>query len=1034
MEAATALRLVLQILLLIMREFVCSSTGAPHHHLVSCLESAKEALLDFKTGLDDPENQLFSWKGNNCCRWVGIRCDNTTGAVSAINLHCSDPDNGSKLGGRIRPSITKLKSLTHVDFSFCSFDDIPIPEFFGSFENLKYLNLSKAGFRGTIPSNLGNLSTLQYLDVGSISSSSLVVDNFEWVAGLVSLKHLAMNRVNISIVGLDWIRILNRLPFLTELHMSSCGLSGPLPSHTFLNFTSLAVLDLSGNLFNSKIPDSLANVSSMVDVDMSDSSLYGRIPLGLAELPNLEFLSLYRNFNLTASCSQLFKGKWERIQVLDLSINKVHGKIPASIGNMKFLTYLDLSVNDVEGGIPSAIGKLCNLEFVDITSNKLDGTLPEFLRGTRNCLSNLKILHLFNNQLGGELPEWFGELESLVSLNLESNLLHGPIPASLGSLQNLVDLSLSWNKLNGTLPHSLGQLSKLSTFDVSSNNLTGLVTETHFQKLGKLKSLDLSSNSFTLNINSNWVPPFQLEGLGMGSCHFGTSFPTWFKSQKKVTYLDFSNAGISGFIPDWFWEISSNLHSLNISFNKLEGQLPSAFNIGYLADVDFSSNLFVGSVPYPINFIMLLDLSNNKFFGPIPENLSQSVPPLSFLFLSNNQINGEIPASIFSKSSTLSVIVFSNNNLTGRIPSNIGNCTSLRVIDLSNNNLSGKIPVLLGQLSSLEILQLSDNKLSGEIPQTFSNLSSLGTLDLGENKLTGEIPQWIGEGFETLKILNLRTNSFFGELPASLSNLSSLQVLDVTENQLNGSIPASSGDFKAMTKVQRNITSVNLGRGGRYYEEKLVVTTKGQVLTFTKTLSLVVSLQLSENNLSGEIPPELTKLLGLLVLNLSGNHISGAIPESISMLKQLQSLDFSSNRLSGPIPQSMPSLSFLQYLNLSNNDFSGTIPFKDQMTTFEASSFAGNPRLCGAPLVLTCHVDDNNGNSSKGWKSSDLNDNNFVDTWFFLSIGLGFAAGLLVPFFLMTIITSWSDAYFGLVNNVFERIALFTYRMRRAMP
>ena len=177
----------------------------------------------------------------------------------------------------------------------------------------------------------------------------------------------------------------------------------------------------------------------------------------------------------------------------------------------------------------------------------------------------------------------------------------------------------------------------------------------------------------------------------------------------------------------------------------------------------------------------------------------------------------------------------------------------------------------------------------------------------------------------------------------------------------------------------------------------------------------------------------MTKLLGLVVLDLSENHISGVIPESISNLKQLQSLDFSSNRLSGPIPQSLPSLSFLQYLNLSNNEFSGKIPYKDHMTTFEVPSFAGNPRLCGPPLVLTCPGDYKDDNSSKGWKSIDHHDS-FVDGWFLLSVGLGFAAGLLVPFLVMTLIKSWSDAYFGLVNKVFERIALFTYKIRRATP
>ncbi|KAH7527942.1 hypothetical protein FEM48_Zijuj05G0019600 [Ziziphus jujuba var. spinosa] len=54
---------------------------------MNCLDSGREALINFKNGLHDPENRLFSWKGSNCCQWWGISCDSNTGVVIAVDLH-----------------------------------------------------------------------------------------------------------------------------------------------------------------------------------------------------------------------------------------------------------------------------------------------------------------------------------------------------------------------------------------------------------------------------------------------------------------------------------------------------------------------------------------------------------------------------------------------------------------------------------------------------------------------------------------------------------------------------------------------------------------------------------------------------------------------------------------------------------------------------------------------------------------------------------------------------------------------------------
>ncbi|GKV36249.1 hypothetical protein SLEP1_g44397 [Rubroshorea leprosula] len=128
---------------------------------------------------------------------------------------------------------------------------------------------------------------------------------------------------------------------------------------------------------------------------------------------------------------------------------------------------------------------------------------------------------------------------------------------------------------------------------------------------------------------------------------------------------------------------------------------------------------------------------------------------------------------------------------------------------------------------------------------------------------------------------------------------------------------------------------------------------KGQLLEYSRILYLVKAIDFSSNNLSGEIPTEMTNLKDLLSLNLSHNFLTGRIPAGMGNMRMLESLDLSVNELSGPIPESMSSLTFLSYLNMSDNQLSRKIPTSTQLQSFNASSYAGN-KLCGLPLMDKC--------------------------------------------------------------------------------
>ncbi|XP_062079788.1 receptor-like protein 9DC3 [Humulus lupulus] len=171
---------------------------------------------------------------------------------------------------------------------------------------------------------------------------------------------------------------------------------------------------------------------------------------------------------------------------------------------------------------------------------------------------------------------------------------------------------------------------------------------------------------------------------------------------------------------------------------------------------------------------------------------------------------------------------------------------------------------------------------------------------------------------------------------------------------------------------------------------------KGYELELVHILTILVTLDFSCNNFSGEIPVFLGGLNALKGLNISHNMLRGTIPLSLGNLTNLEWLDLSANKLSGNIPLQLTDLIWLEILNLSENKLVGPIPNGKQFNTFSNDSFKGNLDLCGFPLSKPCN-EEYEGSTMEQENESE-NANGFTWKVVLLGYGCGFVFGIFIGY------------------------------------
>ncbi|CDY20813.1 BnaC07g06620D [Brassica napus] len=451
----------------------------------------------------------------------------------------------------------------------------------------------------------------------------------------------------------------------------------------------------------------------------------------------------------------------------------------------------------------------------------------------------------------------------VIGLDLSCSSLHGRLEpnSSLFRLQHLKSLNLAYNNFTlSPIPDKFNKLIWLETFNLSESSLKGHVPIELLQ-LTNLVSLDLSSSSSASN--SYFAPP---PTLLLSIENPPLFLPLLARNLRNLRALDMSSVNISSEIPQEFSYMSS-LRSLHLKNCYLIGEFPSS--------------VFM-------------------------------IPNLQSIKLDHNpELRGELP--VFSINNSMQVLSlletsFSESSFSGRIPSSLGELSNLSSLVLFSNGFTGEVPSSIVNLKQLTIFSVGYNKLRGNFLSGLLNLTKLRGIDLGSNEFTGFFPTNIGQ-LSKLEAIFAGSNFFTGSVPASLFQITSLTHIYLEDNQFS--------DILGLENISMlpNLQYLFL------HSKSCNITEFPEFIRDQRNLD---SLDLSNNNIKGQLPDWLWRLEELQVVKLSNNSLSG-FDGSLKAVtgSQINVLDLSSNAFQGPL--FIPSTS-ITYLFVSNNNFTGEVP------------------------------------------------------------------------------------------------------------
>ncbi|KAI5345570.1 hypothetical protein L3X38_013447 [Prunus dulcis] len=223
-----------------------------------------------------------------------------------------------------------------------------------------------------------------------------------------------------------------------------------------------------------------------------------------------------------------------------------------------------------------------------------------------------------------------------------------------------------------------------------------------------------------------------------------------------------------------------------------------------------------------------------------------------------------------------------------------------------------------------------------DFPKWLQTQKKFSFLDISDAKISDIIPSWFWSLCRNVTFMNLARNQIGG----SLSFLCSSAAIGLGFLDLSNNNVY--GQVPDCLTYLTNLVMLDLSYNAL----------SGKIPTTIGSVFWIETLKLRSNGFVGQLPSSLKNCTSLKVIDVGDNKLSGPIPKWLGVgLKDLVILMLSSNHFNGSLPSQLCHLTHIQILDFSMNNFSGSIPkCLNNLTTLAQK---GNPSLNISHFVYT---------------------------------------------------------------------------------